>query len=185
MAWFVDNATVLYILLGVIAAALAWVWWTNRQSQYLWYTGIPIALIAVLFLVSRFYITDAQQLENNINAMTDAVMAGKTDDLFKHISRDFRYHALSRDDLYAAARKQIEARRVTDLTVKKFKAEEISREKKRATTSFHISGTGGGYNFWYRVETDFVLEPDGWKLKTMRFYNPVVDQDKEIRLPGI
>ncbi|MBI3821250.1 MAG: hypothetical protein HY289_01055 [Planctomycetes bacterium] len=185
MSWLLDNTMTFSILFGIIAAALVYAWYSTRRNVYLYGAGSAIALIVLLWALTRLIVTDARQLEDNVHAMAEAVMAGKTDDLFKHVSKDFRYHETTRDELNARARKQIEGRKVADIRITKFKVEEVSREKKFARTSFLASGSGEGFQFLYRVETDFILEGDAWKLKTMRFYNPLVNQDQEIRLPGI
>ena len=99
---------------------------------------------------------------------------------------DCDFHkGMTRDQLYAAARKSIEGHKVADLRVKGFKVLKLSRSNKFAKTTFMISGSAADANFLYRVETEFVLQGDAWKLKTMRFYNPLVNQDQEIALPGI
>ena len=63
----------------------------------------------------------------------------------------------------------------------------ISRAKKTAKTSFRVSAWAAGNEqpYLFITQADFVLEGKDWKLKTMRFYNPLVDQDKEIDLPGL
>jgi hypothetical protein len=35
----------------------------------------------------------------------------------------------------------------------------------------------------FRTEADFVLEAEQWKLKTLRFYKPLVDAKDEVNLP--
>jgi len=184
MSWLVDNTNTICILLGLIAAALVVTWRFNQRVKFLGYAAGVLVLLALFWLVTRFIDTDGKHLEANVHAMAKAVMDGKVDDLFKYISNDFAYKEMTRGMLYEASRKSIEGHRVTDLRVTKFRVEQLSRETKFAKTSFLISGSAGDFNFLYRVETDFILEADVWKLKTMRFYNPVVNQDQEIRLPG-
>lgn len=185
MSWLVDNTPTICILFGLIAAAFVVTWRFNQRVKFLGYAAGVLVLLALFWVATRFIDTDGKQLETNVHAMATAVTAGKVDDLFKHISKDFQYKEMTRDMLYAAARKAIEDHKVTDINITKFRPGVISREKKSATASFLISGSAVDFNFFYRVETDFILEGDAWKLKTMRFYNPIVNQDKEIRLPGI
>ena len=185
MSWLVDNAWTLYILFGLIAVAMVLIWRSNRQNQYLAYAGAAIGLGVLIWILTLLVPSDRRQIESNVHAMGQAVMDGKVDDLFKHISKDFAYHTLTRDDLYKATRTAIERHKVDGIHIANFKVEELSREKKLARASFRISGTADSFSFFYRVETDFVLEGDKWMLKTMRFYNPVANQDQELRLPGI
>src|ERR1700686_2420325 len=185
MSWLVDNATTLYILFGLIAVALVMIWRSNRQNKYLGYAAGAVGMLVVVWLLTLVVPSDSKQLEINVNAMAQAVMDGKVDDLFKHISNDFKYHTLTRDDLYKATQTAIKTHKVDGIGVSRFKVEELSRDKKFARASFVIAGAADAANFIYRGETDFVLEGEAWKVKTMRFYNPVVNQDQEIRLPGI
>lgn len=184
MAWLADNATPICILLAIIAAAFVVTWRFNQRVKFLGYAAGVLALLVAFWLATRFIDSDSKQLEKNVRAMAQAVMDGKMDDLFKHISKDFTYNEMTREMLYEASRRSIEGHRVADIHITKFRAEPL-RGNNTARASFNISGTAADASFFYRVETDFVLEGEAWKLKTMRFYNPVVNQDKEIRLPGI
>src|SRR5262249_39762883 len=153
MSWLVDNAWTLYILFGLIAVAMGLIWHNNRQNKYLAYAGIVMSLGVTVWVVTVFVPTDRKQIEANVHAMRQAVLDGKVDDLFKHISKDFTYHTLTRDDLYKATRAAIERHKVDGIHFSKFKIEELSREKKIARASFNISGNADTFNFFYRVET--------------------------------
>jgi len=92
---------------------------------------------------------------------------------------------MTRDMLYAAARQAIEGHKVTDIRITKFHVEELSRANRFAKTSFLISGSAGDFNFFYRVETDFVLEGDAWKLKDDAILQPGRKSGSGDSLPGI
>jgi len=119
--------------------------------------------------------------------MADAVKDGKVDDLFTHVSKDFRYKELDRDALHQRAQLVMEWNDIGNVQISAFRVEELSRAKKFARTWFRVSAwaKGGGDPYLFVTQADFVLEGDQWKLKTMRFYNPVVDHDKEIDIPGL
>ena len=185
MSWLIDNATGIYLLLLVIAAGFVVAWRFNQRVKCLFIAVGVLVLLGLFWVLTLFITTDAKQLEGSVNAMARAVEAGKVDDLFKHVSKDFDYHTMTRDELYRLARKAIEGNKVNNISVKQFKVLDGSRSSKKARTSFVISGSAADFSFFYRVEADFVLEGEQWKLKTMRFYNPAVNHDQEIRLPGI
>jgi hypothetical protein len=184
MSWFVDNAKPLYVLLGVIAAGLVAMCYLNKRVKFLGYAIGVIVFMGLLWLITQYGTSDAQQLESNVHAMADAVERGNVDELFKHVSKDFSYHGKDREFLSAAAQMAMRQDRVRSLRITSFRIEELSRADKSATTSFLVRVSGDGEGF-FRTKADFVLEGDKWKLKTMRFYNPAVDQDKEISLPGL
>jgi hypothetical protein len=184
MSWFVDNANALYVLLGVVAAGMAFAWRRNRQVKFLGYAAGPLVLIGLLLLMTRVVVSDAKQLELNVHAMADAVVAGNVDELFKHISKDFRFKEMTRDTLYAKTQRTIKADRIKYVQIKNFNVDEIARDKKLAKTRFRVIASADQESIFV-TQADFVLEGDQWKLKTMRFYNPFVNQDQEIDLPGL
>ena len=187
MGWLADNATKLYILLAIIAAGFVVAWrFSGRNKQLLGALG-AILILGLIFLLAQFATSDSKILEANVKAMADAVVDGKPDDLFKHISADFHYKTMTRDMLYAGAQREIRARRVSDIRISQFHVEEVSRAKNRAQTRFQVTiqaqEARGPYMFV--TEADFVLEGNDWKLKTMRFKPAIGNQDQEIELPGL
>jgi hypothetical protein len=185
MSWIVDNANVLMVLFAVIAAGLVIAWRSNSNARYLLYAAGALALVGLIWLVSIFGTSDRKQIHDHINAMSDAVVTGKMDDLFKHISPEFRYKDMTRDDLFRNAQAAVKVYKVRQVRITAFRVDELSRDTKTAKARFRASVWWGEKEDPYlmSVQTDFVLEGEQWKLKTMRFYNPLVDQDKEIDLP--
>jgi hypothetical protein len=183
MSWLVDNANTFYVLLGIIAVGLLLIWRNNRQGKYLCYTAGVLVVIGLIWLLTRFYVSDSKQLEANVNAMAAAVVAGKADDLFKHVSKDFRYKGRDRDLMYAVVKKAMENHKINDVRISSFRVDELSRGKKFAKTSFRVSTTADR-DILFITQADFALESDQWKLITLRFYNPVT-QDQELDLPGL
>jgi hypothetical protein len=186
MSWLVDNANALYILGLIIAAALVVAWRFNQRVKFLGLAVIPLLLMGVIFLLTRFVISDSKQLEMNVNAMADAVVAGDVDALFAHIFKDFSYKGMTREMLYEAARQSIQMNRVRDVNIRQFKAE-ISPDRKTAKTRFRVAAweIGEEQPRPFITEADFVREGAQWKLKTMRFFNPMVNQDQEIGIPSL
>jgi hypothetical protein len=184
MSWLVDNANTLYILLGLLAAALVFIWRSNRQIKYLGYAAGALVLIGLIWILGRFYISDSKQLEMNVNAMADAVVNGKVDDLFKHISKDFVYKGMTRDTLYEVARKSIQANKIANIGITQFKVEEISRHNKTAKARFTVTPfVAAEQPRPFATQAEFVLEGEQWKLKAVRFF--LFGTDQEISLPGL
>jgi hypothetical protein len=181
MSWLVDNAFTFYVILGVVAVGLLLVWRNNRQTKYLAYTAGVLVLIGLVWLATQFYVSDSKQLENNVNAMADAVIKKNVDDLFKHISKDFRYRLMDRDAMYARVKAIIGLHEITDIRISSFHVDSLSRAEKFAKTSFLV--TPNPDKNMFRAEADFVLEGDQWKLKTLRFFMATGGQ--EIEIPGL
>src|SRR5689334_260435 len=100
MFWLVDNAGSLYVALGIAAAGCVVAWRFTARVKYLGYALGILFLLGVLWSLTLLVVTDRGQLRNNVLAMRDAVVAGKPDDLFKHISADFDYRGVKRDTLF-------------------------------------------------------------------------------------
>ena len=140
--------------------------------------------MALIFLLSHFVVTDSKQLELNVNAMRDAVVAGNVDELFTHVSKDFRYKGIDRDLMYAAVKRAMGDHRVNGVRISSFHVDEVSRANKFARTSFLLTADADK-EIMLRTEADFVLEGEQWKLQTMRFYRPIGGMNEEIELPGL
>ncbi len=191
MSWLVDNATTLSILLGLIAAALVMIWRTNRQNKYLGYAAGTIALIGLIWLLVLVVPSDRKQLRSNVDAMAEAVVAGKVDDLFKHIANDFRYEfggqKMTRDYLYEAARQSIKRGQVGSIGISQFTYEKVSRADRSARVKFKVTpfDAAGGPMPPFVTQADFVLEGEQWKLKTVEFYKSFVNTNEKIGIPGL
>ena len=182
MSWVVDYANALYVLLGIVAVGLLFIWRNSRQTKYLGYTGGVLILIGLVWLATQFIDSDSKQLESNVHAMADAVVAGKVDDLFKHISKDFIWKGIDRDKMYAGVKLAIGQHKITHVRISTFRVEEVSRSQKFAKTSFLVKAAANE-EILLRTEADFGLEGEEWKLKTLRFFGPAGGQ--EIDLPGL
>ena len=188
MSWLVDNAITLSILLGLVAAALVLIWRSNRQNKYLGYAAGAGVLIGLIWLLGSFHISDSKQIENNVNEMRAAVIAGKVDDLFQHVSEEFVYEGragkMTRKMLYESARQSIKAAKVGDMNITGFKVIEISRANKLARVSFKVTAFFGAEQqpFPFNTKAEFVLEGQKWKLKTMEFYKSGVNTDEKLDL---
>src|SRR4051794_32070716 len=96
-----DQANILYFLLGTAALALVVYGWLRGRARYWLYAGVCVALIGVLWLLGQLVITDRKQIVLNLDAMAKATVDQLPDALFRHVSRDFRFGNLSREETYA------------------------------------------------------------------------------------
>jgi hypothetical protein len=181
MDWIVDNAPILYVIFGLAAIGLLFLWYSNRQRTYLGCAAGAVAAIGLFWLLTVFFISDRKQLELNLLAMRDAVLERNTDKLFKHVSKDFQYKLMDRDAMYAAVKALIEKIKVEDIGITNVHFDEVSRAKRFAKISFMVTPYPDRRPF--RTEADFVLEGEQWKLKTIRIFGPAGGD--EIDVPGL
>lgn len=187
MSWLADNATAIYILLAIIAAGLVVVWRFNQQLKYLIYAGGVLVFLVLTWLVVTNVPSDRQQLEGNVHAMANAVVDGKVNELLNHVSKDFKYKGLTREKLGELAQQSVQNNKVREVRITNFNLVELSRTTKIAKTSFRVSAWSADIDqpYMFMTQADFVLEGEQWKLTTLRFYNPLVNQDQEMDLPGV
>jgi hypothetical protein len=184
MSWIVDHAGLLYVILGIAAAGFVVGWWFDKRVKFLGFAAGVLALMGLVWLLTQLVATDRTQLKQTVEAMARDVVDGKMDDLFKHIAPDFNYKGMNRDMLHRLAQNSVKGYKINNITIAKFDAD-VAPNRKTAKTSFNVTpfSDTGDYLGIFRTEADFVREGEEWKLKTLRFYNAVVDQDKEIDLP--
>src|SRR5689334_16404862 len=120
MSWLIDNASIWYVLLGIIALGFGTAWWLRRTKQYLVGLGITVAVIGLLWLLTQLVLTDRKQIETSIHAMADAAVAGKADVLLNHFSSDFTLHGKKGRDLADAAILGARQHKLSDIVIRNF-----------------------------------------------------------------
>lgn len=86
LAWFVDNANVVYVILGLIVLGLAVSWWLNRRVRTLAVIAGVVGLGALFWLLTLWIPTDRKQIQANVWAMRQAVLDRKPDDLAAQVA---------------------------------------------------------------------------------------------------
>jgi hypothetical protein len=174
----VDNANVVYILLGLIVLALGVSWWLNRRVRTLVIAAAVVAVMGLFWLLTNFIPTDRKQIQANLWAMRQAVLDRKADDLVKHWAKDFSYRGRSRDDLARAASQF----KVDNINLWEFDVKSLEDDKAeiwfRCVANAKDSGT-----FLAICKANFVKEGEQWKLQRAAFFQPIANTDQEISLP--
>lgn len=182
LAWFVDNANLVYILLGFVALGLGVSWWLNRRVRTLFMFAGVAALIAAFWLFTLLVPTDRKQIVAQVWAMRRAVLDRKPDDLANHWARDFAFQNASRDDLARAITKAAGDYQVNDIHLWDLEAKNVAAGKGELWFRCRVTGRDGA-PFLALCKTDFVKEGEAWKLQRVRFFNAIANTDQEITLP--
>jgi hypothetical protein len=184
-AWLVDHAGLAYLLLGSAALMLGSAWWLNRRRPYLIGLAVVAALLLFLFLLTRFLVTDRQQIERGLQEMAQGVLDEKPKQVFRHLSKQFSFSRVDRTTFEPRAEKTIRQRQIQDLYLWKFEFEELDRAARKARVAFNVRVTSA----WtegtqvFLVRADFVLEDGQWRMRTFQLYNPVVNTDQPLQIP--
>jgi hypothetical protein len=181
LTWFADQANVFYFLFGAAALALLAAGWQTRRTKFWAYAAGAVGLMLLVWLLTSLVITDRQQILLNLDAMRQATVQKKPDELFQHISKDFRFGTMSRDDLYKRVGNIVAANKITNIHL----------------TSQHVTVKGdvADAEFTFRVDaegtflapaaakTKFVREGGRWKLSEMQLFKPGTTD--RLHVPGL
>src|SRR5262245_37903229 len=119
LGWLVENANLVYLVLGCAGLVLAANWWLTRKRGFLIGLG-GVALLALgLFLLTRLIETDRQQIERNLQEMVSNVKKGSLDKAFAHISDQFQAKT------QGAAVNKAKLRRIAEDAIKFYGVEEV------------------------------------------------------------
>ncbi|MBM4067471.1 MAG: hypothetical protein FJ271_00795 [Planctomycetes bacterium] len=181
--WLVDNATVVYLVLGLTALVLAAVFWSNRRVKFLAAAGVLLGLVGLFFLLTRLIVTDREQLYLHVQAMARGVEEGDPEKVFRHFSKQFRHDNSDGATARARIAAAIRARRVSAIGISSFDAEQLSRADRKARVTFLVSFDADGHRHMFRARLEFALEGDDWRLTRVQLFNPVVNHDQPIAIP--
>jgi hypothetical protein len=182
-SWFVDNATLIYFLLGLVALVLVALWWMNRKRHLLIALGVVAGLAAIVVCLSMTIVTERARIRTAILAMRAGVLEGKPDAVFKHFSKDFKTDFQDRKRFVEAAGPAIRAHRVDDIVLWDFDFESPPKREDKALIAFRarVRATDGESMFLVRAE--FVFEDGDWRMKSIRLFNFFANTDTQIPMP--
>jgi hypothetical protein len=190
--WLNDNATFLYMFLGLIALVLSVIWWKTRQRKFALGAGVSTILLCAVFLLVLFSArlfgeTDSQQIERKLNEMAQAVKAQDIERISMHISASFHFQSSDKSAFCNRANEDMRRGHVDEVVVWEVEVKDVSREKRTAKVHFMAKARSN----WeqskipYRCRADFVLDPDDqWRLKGFELSNPYVETHQPIQVPG-
>jgi len=182
LAWPIDNANIIYLLLGLIVLALAATWYLNRRVKTLVLIAGAIALAIAFWLLTLIVPTDRKQIVDNVWAMRRAVLDRRPSDLARHWSRDFAFRNLSGSELARDVADKAAKFKVNDIHLWDFDIKSVTDDKAEVWFRCRAGESGGGL-LLALCKADFVKESDAWKLQRIRFFNAVANTDQEIALP--
>ncbi|MCI0639434.1 MAG: hypothetical protein L0Y72_01990 [Gemmataceae bacterium] len=169
--WLVDNANFLFLFLGIVALCFGVAFWLNKRVKYLGGVGAAVVAIALLWLLTRIVVTDRKQLELNLNAMAEAVVAGKRSELLEHFAKDFEFRGYDRASAARFAVDIAARHKVGQVRIWSLEVDEVSREQKFATVGFNMTvfDNQGAVLHVDQAQCRFVFENDKWKLQQAKF----------------
>jgi ketosteroid isomerase-like protein len=179
--WLYEGWDVVYVLLGLVAVGLLWLWKQTPRRAYLIAAAVCLVLIGIYFLLDRQVETDREQIQRKITEMAAAVQTRDVERIFQHISPNF--HAGEADR--AGFRQDVERalplidkvevwgsqfpENFRQRTGQGAAAEETARVEFFAKPSGGTAGNAG----YYLVRAVMRRDPDGqWRLQSYEVFTP-------------
>src|SRR5262245_28919448 len=186
--WLIEDLGFLALLLSVGAVALLIGWARTGNRKYAVAAGVTAGIAIAAALVWFFLNQDQREIRRKVEEIAENVGTRNLDRVFRHVSAEFRYGSHDKRALREAAQEALRRRDVTGVRVWDVQVEELSREQRTARVSFHFKGRGNwgtGAEF-YLCRAVFVLDPDHeWRLKSFQVFNPAVNTNEPIAIPGL
>jgi hypothetical protein len=188
--WLFEGRTNVYLILGVATAVLLALWWRDRKRH--WLAGV----LGVLFLAGGYYLlsrvvqTPRKEVQRAVEEMAAAVKARDVDRIMSHVSEQFRHGGLDKPAFRQKVESALAQGVVGEVQVWDFKfpQEQPGGEGGPLRVVFEAKPFGGrasGSEF-FRVEADFVRDPDGrWRMKTFQVFHPFINTKQPLDVPQL
>jgi hypothetical protein len=180
--WVVDNALLLYLLLGCALFAVAASWWMTRRQPLLVAAGVLAGLLLLVWLLTRLVVTDRGRIERNVREMAAAVGEDRPADVVKHLARDFSYFSYTKQSAEAEIRAAVRRQGLREVRVSTIDIKSLSRAEGKAEVEVKVwvysTAVEAGAPFWCHAE--FVLEDDDWRLRRLRVTHGFVNTNQEV-----
>jgi hypothetical protein len=114
-----------------------------------------------------------------------AVLARDGPGLERHLSKDFSFQGVPMQGIGQRVATGVKVFQIGTIYISDFDVETLDRERRKATASFRVrvDNPGGDILFFARARTEFVLEGDAWKLRTVAFFSEPGGQPVQVPLP--
>ncbi len=116
-------------------------------------------------------------------ALAEGAVTGKRDVFEKLLAPDFLFQGTDRQAIMDRAARAVKQYQIYEIHISSFQVEELSADAAKAyfRAAVHSRQEEGPYVLACRGS--FVKQNGIWKLKDIRFYNPLVNQTQEIQIP--
>jgi hypothetical protein len=182
-----DPTSTMYVVFGTMVVILGALALRRQKKSDVITFAVGAVLLLILFLIDRAYESPREHVARKLREMESASQARKYDELFKHVSDDFKYKSLDKTALRARASVAEgyfpEGVRIWNVTRNNFKVMQDGTIEQE----FDVQPVNNP-QFRYQCVGVFKQETDGeWRLITFRLY-PVVSGDgkrEEVTPPGL
>jgi hypothetical protein len=182
--WF----TPVIIVLALAALGFLVAFWTTRKRKYAGGLAACLILLPVIWFIASRIPTDQRAIEAAMNDILAGLRNRSADQVFRNVAASFKYRSSDRASFRQRADRHITAGDAADVEAWDFNIDKIDREAKQAEVHFNVRSPGitaSGREF-FLCRAKFILENDGkWRMQTFDLYNPFVETNRAIDIPGV
>jgi len=185
--WLVEGDLTLYAILASVGLVCVAVWWRTRRRKYAVVAVAAAVAILTLSVLDRVIESDREQMIRKVQEIADGVRARDFQNIFKHVSEDFRRGAFDKAQFRHFAQEVSHSQNVTEFQAWGFVPGDVSRQKRRGNLEFlfKIRGNWSAGNEYFLAKTVWHLDSDGeWRLQTFDVFNPYSDTKSPQQIPG-
>jgi hypothetical protein len=193
--WLFEGRLAVYLSLLAFAVVCLVAWQRTRRGVAVIAIGIVLILAGLYFMLDRLVETDREQIERKLLDMAANVQTQNVAAIFSHVSEDFRGGSGAKERFRQFAESHLQRGDVTSVAVRDIEFPEDfrspiqipGRQAEGARFSFRVNTHGGIAEGWQALgQARFVRDPDGqWRLFDFRLFNPVVNSNEPIAIPGL
>jgi hypothetical protein len=159
----------------------------SSKTKLLAIAGIGLVLLLALGLCDYFFESDREQVVRKLKEMSEGVQHRDLNHVFRNVSDSFQVGSTDKAKLRSLAESAQNSGQVTNLKIWEVQLKPIEPGANNATVEFLFKVEGSFNNdAFYRCKTIFVKDPDGqWRLQSFQVFNPIVDQNQPMNVPGM
>jgi hypothetical protein len=183
LAWFQENNTTIYSVLGAALIVLALIWVRTQERRFLrGILGLAGLLVALILLDFFGPASAGRQMRQKIKAMAGAVKLNQMETITRHAAESFEYEGLDRAAMTHRVQSFINSGDLNEIVVWDFEPPEVSPGTAKIAFKAKPKGNAIPGEYYFRCVAQFVRDADGqWRMKTFDIF--VQPQNEPVRIP--
>ena len=170
--WLFEGRPTVYLVLGLVAAALVAVWYAyDRRRRWLYAVAGVLALVGLYALLDRLVETRREQITRKLQEMAEAVKKKDAGRIFEHISDRFELGGLNKTTFRQGVEARMKEGWIDELVIW-----DLTFLDDQGKVSFMAKPKGRvGENVGALVRGRFVLETGQWRLQSFEVFPSFVE----------
>lgn len=156
----------IYVVLGVIEAALVARWWGQPERRATIGLLVPLVLAGAVFFISRAVVTDRERVRAATWAIIQDIQDGNTDVLAEYLDDEYRGFSGTKPQAVEACRLAIGRYGLRAVTVRQMEVQLVGRTAQMRVTTLIVPSKrqAGGRPVRLKWDVRWANRPQGWRI---------------------